>query len=89
MRKYSLAISGVLNGKKLPVPAALAQAGVNKFFLEKTERHLRALGRARGMKLLGWLLETDLALKGGSRADPRFLLETFIIRLSHPALKGR
>lgn len=69
-------------GKKLTVAAALTQLGVNKFFLSRMEQQLKMLGRRRGGHLLSWLLEADLDLKGGSRADPRLILERFIIRLS-------
>lgn len=92
LRKLGAATRLILDsearGKKISVQAALTQVGINKYFLAKTEFHLRMLGRSRGEKLLGQLLEADLDLKGGSRVDPKFVLEKFLTRLSSPALRG-
>ena len=62
----------------------LEQAGFKRFVLEKAERQLRQLGRARGGQLFQWLLEADLALKGASSSPPRarLVLEELIVRLS-------
>ena len=45
------------------------------------------LGRERAGRLLGWLLEADLALKGASSSPPRarLVLEQLIVRLSKAA----
>jgi DNA polymerase-3 subunit delta len=74
------------NRRRISLPDALREAGVTpkKFVLDKTERQLRQIGRARAQQLYGWLLEADLALKGvsssGNRA--RLVLEQLIVRLS-------
>ncbi len=71
-------------GRKISLREALRAAGVNAYYLEKTERQLRRLGRQRGQALLGWLLEADLALKGASQLSPRIVLETLLVRIGTP-----
>ncbi|MDR1963475.1 MAG: DNA polymerase III subunit delta [Planctomycetaceae bacterium] len=92
LRKFAAATQLILdaerNGKKITPAAALEQAGVNRYFIEKkSEKQLKMLGRYRGAKLLNWLLQADLDLKGASRSDPRFILETFIVRIADPRLR--
>lgn len=65
--------------------AALEQAGIKGFVLGKSEAQMRQLGRGRAGKLGDWLLESDLALKGGSGLAPRQVLETLIARMSKAA----
>lgn len=75
---------------KKPIPSlanALEQAGVARFFIAKTEQQMKSLGKNRARRLLRWLLQTDLDLKGASRAEPRQILETLIVRLAAPQLK--
>jgi len=74
-------------GKKLGVAAALEQVGVKKFFLEKTEKQLRRLGRFRGATMNRLLLQADRDLKGESRIEKRLILEKFLVALSDPNLK--
>lgn len=75
------------HGKRLPLQAALKQAGVPPFKLATAERQLRQLGRDRGKQLTGWLLAADLAIKGHNSADvrARIELERLIVRLSSAA----
>jgi DNA polymerase III subunit delta len=74
------------NRRRISLPDALREAGVTpkKFVLDKTERQLRQIGRARAQQLYGWLLEADLALKGVSSSGDRsrLVLEQLIVRLS-------
>ncbi len=72
-------------GRRIGVGPALEQAGVNKWFLKKTEDQLRRLGRQRGAQLYRWLLEADLDLKGDSQMPPRLILERLVVRLAAPA----
>jgi DNA polymerase-3 subunit delta len=72
-------------GRRIALPQALERAGVKAFVLQKTERQLRRLARARGSKIYEWLLEADLDLKGDSSLPPRLILERLIIRLAAPA----
>lgn len=89
LRRLAAATAAVLAaeeaGRKMPLREALRAAGVNAYFLEKTERQLRRLGRRRGQALLGWLLEADLALKGASQLAPRIILETLLVRIGSSA----
>lgn len=68
--------------RKITVREALEKAGIGRYFLDKTEKQLRHIGRLRGTKLLDWLLQLDLDLKGDSRSDKRLILEMFIAKLS-------
>ena len=81
-------------GRRVPLAAALEQAGFRKFPVEamrRAERQLLQLGRERAAALLGWLLEADLALKGTHSAPDRarFMLEQLIVRLSQAAAPPR
>ncbi|MDR2114845.1 MAG: DNA polymerase III subunit delta [Planctomycetaceae bacterium] len=91
LRKFAAATRLILeaekNGKKISTATALEQAGMNRYFIGKSEEQLRRLGRHRGTKLLNWLLQADLDLKGASRNDPRIILETFIINIADPRLR--
>ncbi|MDR0703399.1 MAG: hypothetical protein LBF88_00250, partial [Planctomycetaceae bacterium] len=92
LRKFAAAtqliLDGEKHGKKITPAAALEQAGVNRYYIEKkSEKQLKMLGRFRGAKLLDWLLHADLDLKGASRNDPRIILETLIINLADPRLR--
>ena len=86
LRKLAAATEIIVNAErqqgKVSVRAALEQAGVKGFFLNKTEKQLLHVGRQRGAKLSQWLLQLDLDLKGESRSDPRLLLEMFIVKIS-------
>jgi len=90
LRKLAAATELILNaernGSKLLVRTALEMAGV-QYYLNETEKRLRLLGRHRGAKLLQWLLQLELDLKGDSRIDHRLILETFIVRLSSSKLR--
>ncbi len=75
--------------RRISLSDALKEAGVTpkKFVLDKTERQMRQIGRARAKHLNHWLLEADLALKGVSSSGDRarLVLEQLIVRLSAPA----
>jgi DNA polymerase III subunit delta len=77
-----LVVQGEATGHRTNLRTALEQVGVRAFVLQKSERQLRLLGRQRGAKLYGWLLEADLDLKGESTMPPRLILERLIVRLS-------
>jgi DNA polymerase-3 subunit delta len=70
--------------RRMTLSAALKEAGVKPFAVEKAERQLKQIGRHRAKQLYRWLLEADLALKGGrsSGISQRLVLEEFIVRLS-------
>ena len=71
-------------GRRIRLRAALEQAGIRSFVLQKAEQQLRHLGRRRGNQLYRWLLQADLDLKGASALAPRLILERLIIRLATP-----
>jgi DNA polymerase-3 subunit delta len=68
--------------QRINLRGALKDIGVNAYFLEKTERQLRRLGRQRGSQLYQWLLDADLDLKGDSSFPPRLVLERLIVRVA-------
>lgn len=75
-----------IRGRRIHLRGALEQAGVNPYFLSKSEKQLRRIGRYRAMQLYEWLIEADLALKGGSSAAnrARLVLEKLLIRIASP-----
>lgn len=85
LRRFAAATRIILEteaaGRRVAVRDALKEAGVNGYFLEKSERQIRRLGRARGARLYSWLLEADLDLKGDSPLPPRLVLERLLVRL--------
>ena len=78
-----LVTDGERDGQRIPIQAALKEAGVPPFKLSDAERQLRQLGRERAVLLHRWLLDADLAMKGShSGGDrPRLVLEQLILRL--------
>jgi DNA polymerase-3 subunit delta len=74
-------------GGRISLRDALTEAGFKPFVIGKAEPQLRQLGRVRAGRLYHWLLEADLALKGGSSspARARFTLERLVARLSKRA----
>ena len=76
-----------LSGRTASLRVALQQAGFRDkppAALQQAEEQLRQLTRQRAGQLFGWLLETDLALKGTHSAPHRgrFALERLILRLA-------
>ncbi len=90
-RQFGAATQVILDaekkGRKIPVSVALESVGINKYFLEQSEKQLKMLGRRRGAKILQWLLQAELDMKGESRMNPRTILETLLIRVSDPKFK--
>jgi DNA polymerase-3 subunit delta len=73
-------------GQRVNLRGALEQAGVNPYFLAKSEKQLRSIGRNRALQLYQWLIEADLALKGPSSAPnhARLVLEKLLVRIASP-----
>ena len=71
----------------MTVYAALDAVGVKPFVRQKTGDQLKKLGSRRAKSLEQSLLQADLDMKGGSRSDPRLILERFIVRISHPQMR--
>lgn len=79
------AAARLITSQKLPMSAALQQAGVLPFGMKNAEAVLRHLSRARALKLFDWLLELHLDLRGNSQLDKSTLLERFFLRLASKA----
>ena len=69
-------------GQRANLQSILKEVGVNSFFLKKTERQLRRLGRKRGEQLYQWLIDTNLDLHGDSSLPKRLILERLIVRVA-------
>lgn len=69
---------------KVPLNEACREAGIPPFAVESTDRQHRHLGPTRVDRLPAMLLDTDLALKGGSQLAPRVVLERFLLQLARP-----
>lgn len=88
MRRFGLAAAAIehaeRSGNRLAVSAALKAAGFRDFELSKIEGQLRQLGRQRASRILDWLLDADLKLKGShSTSGPdRLVLEEFVLKLA-------
>ncbi|MDR1485637.1 MAG: DNA polymerase III subunit delta [Planctomycetaceae bacterium] len=91
LRKFAAATRIILDAEKsghpVSVQTALDKVGIKRFFMEKSERQMKMLGRNRGSQLINWLLQTDLNLKGGSRSSSRLVLETLIIKIADQRLR--
>ena len=64
------------------LPEALRSAGVIPFAVGASEQYLRRIGFERASRILQWLVEADHEMKGGSRVDPKLLLERLFVRLA-------
>jgi DNA polymerase-3 subunit delta len=86
LRRFAAATRLVLQaeaaGRRVSLGDALEQAGVRQFVIGKADRQLRRLGRHRGARIYGWLLQADLDLKGASPLPPRLILERLLVRLA-------
>lgn len=79
-----LIIRGELLGRRPTLRQALLQAKVHPHFVDRAQRQLERLGRARAKTLCRRLLEADLDLKGDSPLPPRLILERLILFLAAP-----
>jgi DNA polymerase-3 subunit delta len=75
-------------GRRATLRQAVAESSAKVWpqMLDEAERNMKQLGRQRTGQLYRWLLEADLALKGGksSGGAPRMVLEELIVRLGKP-----
>lgn len=84
-----LILNAELHGQTIPISEALKKAGItNPYFLKQAEKQLRMLGRYRGSRMYDWLLEVDLAMKGGSNVSRRLIFEQFVIKVADPRLRA-
>ena len=74
-------------GRRIPLPQALEQAGFRKWpksAIENAQRQLLQMGRDRAGQLYQWLMDADLALKG-THSTPhraRLVLEQLFVKLA-------
>ncbi|MDO5308539.1 MAG: DNA polymerase III subunit delta [Planctomycetia bacterium] len=88
LRRIASAVE-YINESPMPptVNSALARVGVPSFVLGKTAAQLNKLGPRRARTLIQTIVQTDVDLKGGSKADPKEVLERFIVKISAPQLR--
>ena len=97
LRRYTIATrifaAAERRGERMQLRDALLEAGFRPWpqnALANAERQIKQLGRDRAGKILQWLLEADLAMKG-SHSSPdraRFVLEQLFLRMAQrPAAK--
>jgi DNA polymerase-3 subunit delta len=79
-RKFAEATE--LARQRVPLREALSKAGIFTPALGAGEAYLKRIGFERASRILPWLMEADMEMKGGSRVDPALLLERLFIRLS-------
>ncbi len=75
------------HGQPVRLPEALAAAGVRPYGIAEAKSQLQSLTRVRAKRILPWLLDADLRLKGThSTAGPdRLLLERLVFEMSAAA----
>jgi DNA polymerase III subunit delta len=81
-----LAAVGRLTAEGVSLGAALDAAGIPKWPDARisAEKQVKHLGRRRLDKLLDWLIEINLGLKGGNPLPGRLQVERFVARLARP-----
>jgi DNA polymerase-3 subunit delta len=91
LRRFGMAAQLILQaeraGRSLGLREALLQSGFRSNEVQQAEKNLRRLGRGRAGRLLDWLLQLDLKLKGSHSKDSRgvFALEELIVKLATEA----
>ncbi|WP_417735641.1 DNA polymerase III subunit delta [Rosistilla oblonga] len=88
LRRLGLAAAAIdyaeKSGRRISLSDALQQAGFRPFDMKKAEAHLRKIGRPRAQRMLGWLLDADLKLKGTHSTDDRarWVLEELFLKMA-------
>ncbi|TWU65220.1 DNA polymerase III subunit delta [Crateriforma conspicua] len=89
LRRLGMATSVVLHrekeGRVWRLEDAIAAAGIHRpGDIQRAKKQLKSLGRERANRLLPWLLDADLRLKGthSQEGRDRMLLEQFVLRLA-------
>ena len=65
-----------------PLREAISVSGIFPAAIAPSETYLRRIGFERASRILQMLIEADTEMKGGSRVDPRLLLERLFVRLA-------
>lgn len=88
LRRLGLAAASIdhaeRSGQSVSMGTALQHAGFRPFDIKKGEAQLRKMGRQRAQRMLGWLLEADLKLKGSHSTDERarWVLEELFLHMA-------
>lgn len=82
LRKIAKAQRLIAGG--VPMDKALEQSDIFAFARTEAQAQIRHLGPARLKKLLSWLVEIDMGLKGGSSIPPATQLERLLLKLAAP-----
>ncbi|GAB5404170.1 MAG: DNA polymerase III subunit delta [Aureliella sp.] len=88
LRRYALAANLILQSKRLgkaaSASAAIGKSGFWGKDIQLAEQRLRRMGLRRGSKLLTWLLELDLKIKGSHSTPSRavFALEELCLKMA-------
>ena len=86
LRRFGVAAQLLLQAKARSLPMkttdALSQAGIQPFRLAAAEKQLRRIGTTRAARILDWLVELDLKLKGSHSQEDRsrMAVEEFLLR---------
>jgi DNA polymerase-3 subunit delta len=89
LRRFGVAAALVAQaermGSKPNFSAILEKAGFRRFETEKADRQLRSMGRHRAQRMLRWLSDLEMELKGSHSQDAksRFAVEAFIMRFAN------
>ena len=65
-----------------PLRDAISGSGIFPNAIAPSEAYLRRIGFERASRILQMLIEADTEMKGGSRVDPKLLLERLFVRLA-------
>lgn len=65
-----------------PLREAISGSGIFPNAIGPSEAYLKRIGFQRACRILQLLLEADTEMKGGSRVDPKLLLERLFVRLA-------
>ena len=65
-----------------PLRDAIAGSGIFPNAIAASEAYLRRIGFERASRILQLLIQADTEMKGGSRVDPKLLLERLFVRLA-------
>ncbi|MFM7098765.1 MAG: DNA polymerase III subunit delta [Gemmataceae bacterium] len=79
LRKLATAGRIAMQGK--PMAFAIEKAGFFTFAKSGAEAQLRKIGRNKINKVLSWLTETDMGMKGSSQIPPTVLMEKLLAKL--------
>lgn len=94
LRRYGVAAYAIEQAERIAsnrpdLSRGLTMGGFRSYELEKATKRLTRIGRVRAKKLLSWLLELEIELKGTHSQDDRsrIALEEFMLRLAGDATK--